>query len=227
VSGYSLIGYLRGAMDLATSTDHLRHQKRASVMAPDERRAMIVRTTLPLLLDNGEMVTTRQMADAAGIAEGTIFRVFADKDAVIAAVLDAALDVEPLERAIGAVEPDQDLADALEAVVVVMQQRVVDLWRLFSTLGPRFHAPNRRPPVLINALVSLLAAHRDQLAVQPDAAARFLRALILSVTHPMLMGEPMAPQEIVHLFLHGVSTGVIAGGGAGTAGAAGATEAPC
>jgi AcrR family transcriptional regulator len=186
---------------------------------------MIVRTTLPLLLENGEMVTTRQMADAAGISEGTIFRVFADKDAVIAAVLDAALDVEPFERAIEAVEPHQDLADALEAVVVVMQQRVVDLWRLFSTLGPRFHTPNRRPPALINALVSLLTAHRDQLTVQPDAAARFLRALILSVTHPMLMGEPMAPQEIVHLFLHGVSTdacgGLAAGAGGGLAAGAG------
>jgi AcrR family transcriptional regulator len=221
-------------MDLATTTDHLPHQKRASVMAPDERRAMIVRTTLPLLLDNGEMVTTRQMADAAGIAEGTIFRVFADKDAVIAAVLDAALDVQPMERAIEAVDPNQDLADALEAVVVVMQQRVVDLWRLFSTLGPRFHASSRRPPVLINALVSLLAAHRHRLAVQPDAAARFLRALVLSVTHPMLIGEPMAPREIVHLFLHGVSTGVgagdgIAAGGTGRAagGAAGGTGASC
>jgi AcrR family transcriptional regulator len=189
---------------------------------------MIVRTTLPLLLDNGEMVTTRQMAEAAGIAEGTIFRVFADKDAVIAAVLDAALDVEPLERAIGGIDPDQDLADALEAVVVIMQQRVVDLWRLFSTLGPRFHAPNRRTHVLINALVSLLAAHRDHLAVDPEAAARFLRALILSVTHPMLMGEPMAPREIVHLFLHGVSSGAGADGGdTGGAGAAGGTEPPC
>jgi AcrR family transcriptional regulator len=191
-------------MKLAT-TDRRPTPKRASALPPDERRAMIVNATLPLLLENGEMVTTRQMADAAGIAEGTIFRVFADKDAVIAAVLDAALDAEPLERAIEAIDPILALDDALETVVVLLQQRVVDIWRLFSTLGSRFYDPSRRPPVLIDTLVSLLDAHRTHLSVEPTSAARFLRALTLSVTHPMLVGEPMAPAEIVKLFLHGVS----------------------
>ena len=59
---------------------------------------MIVEATLPLLLEHGEMVTTRQIAEAAGIAEGTIFRVFADKDELIAAVVEHAVDPAPLER---------------------------------------------------------------------------------------------------------------------------------
>ena len=67
-------------------------RKRASALPPDERRSAIIDATLPLLLENAEMVTTRQIAEASGIAEGTIFRVFADKDAVIAAVIDAAVD---------------------------------------------------------------------------------------------------------------------------------------
>ncbi len=54
--------------------------RRAESLPPDERRAMIIEAMLPLLLEHGEMVTTRQIAEAAGIAEGTIFRVFADKD---------------------------------------------------------------------------------------------------------------------------------------------------
>jgi AcrR family transcriptional regulator len=174
-------------------------------MAPDDRRAMIVNATLPLLLQNGEMVTTRQMANAAGIAEGTIFRVFADKNAVIAAVVDAALDPAPLERAIEAIDRSQPLEDALETVVVLMQQRVVDIWRLFSTLGSRSYAAGRRPPVLIEALVSLLDAHRRRLAVEPATAARLLRALTMSATHPMLADQPMVPTEIVKLFLYGVS----------------------
>ena len=56
-------------------------------MAPEARREMIVDAALPLILEHGERVTTRQIADAAGIAEGTIFRAFADKDDVIAAVV--------------------------------------------------------------------------------------------------------------------------------------------
>jgi hypothetical protein len=36
------------------------------------------------------------------------------------------------------------------------------------------------------------------------AAARLLRALTLSTTHPMMAGEPTSSDELVQLFLHGV-----------------------
>ena len=54
--------------------------RRAAALPADERRSMIVAAALPLLLEHGEMVKTRDIAAAAGIAEGTIFRVFATKD---------------------------------------------------------------------------------------------------------------------------------------------------
>ncbi|GAC1531314.1 MAG: hypothetical protein NVS3B12_07110 [Acidimicrobiales bacterium] len=180
--------------------------RRASALPADERRSMIVRAALPLLLHSGEMVTTRQIADAAGIAEGTIFGVFPDKDAVISAVLDAALDVAPLEEAIGHIDLRLPLADALEAAIIVMQQRVVDIWRLFSSLGPRAHHHRPGPPPDLDALVALFEAHRSDLAVTPVAAARLLRAITLAGTHPMLAGTPMLPAEIIGVFLHGVST---------------------
>src|SRR5579864_1889929 len=107
-----------------TTADLPHAQRRASALPPDERRTAIVNATLPLLLHNAGMVTTRQIADAAGIAEGTIFRVFADKDAVFAAVVDAALDVGPLELAIALIDRDQPLDVALEAAIAIMQQRV-------------------------------------------------------------------------------------------------------
>src|SRR4051812_39225079 len=112
---------------------------RAVAMAPEERRSMIVAVTLPLLLEHGDRVTTKQIAEAAGIAEGTIFRAFADKDEIIAAVIDAALDQGPLEAALGAIPDDLGFEAGLAAAVVIMQQRVIDSWRLISSVGTRFH----------------------------------------------------------------------------------------
>jgi hypothetical protein len=88
----------------------------------------------------------------------------------------------------------------------VIQQRVIDVWRLTSSVGTRFHERTRRPMVDSDALVQLFASHRDRIIVKPIAAARLLRALTLSTTHPMLAGEPSSAEEIVRLFLHGVAS---------------------
>ncbi len=165
---------------------------------------MIVQATLPLLLEHGQMVTTRQIADAAGIAEGTIFRAFPDKDALIGAVVDAAFDTDALDRALAAIDREAPFEDALLAAVEILQRRVVDLWRLASSIGPRFHEATRRNLTVSEPLVALFAAHRPRLRVDPVEAARLVRAITLAVTHPTLVDEPMSPRAVVDLFLRGV-----------------------
>ena len=178
--------------------------RRAAALPLDERRQMIVAATVPLLLVHGERVTSRQIAEAAGIAEGTIFRAFVDKDELIAAVVESALDPEPLEAALLAIDGSLPFDDALSAAIEVLQQRVVDLWRLVSSIPTRFHERTKRPMTDSHALVQLMERYRNDLSVKPIVAARLLRALTLSVTHPMLAGEPMSATELRSLFLHGV-----------------------
>jgi AcrR family transcriptional regulator len=178
--------------------------RRATALPPDERRSMIVAATLPLVLEHGDRVTSRQIAEAAGIAEGTVFRAFADKDELIVAVLEAAIDPQPLEQALAGIPPGLPFETTLEAAVVVMQQRVIDIWRVMSSVSTRFHELTRRPMADSDALVRIFAAHADQIRVEPIEAARLLRQLTLSTTHPMLADEPRSPDELVQMFLHGV-----------------------
>lgn len=177
---------------------------RAAALPAEERRRTIVDAAIPLLVDLGELVTTRQIADAVGIAEGTLFRVFPDKDSILAAVVERILDPEPFEAAIAALDPTLPIEELVAAVVEVAQRRSEHAWRVLSRLGHRGEDRKRRPMEDSRALIRLLESHRDELTVGGRTAARLLRSLTLAMSHPLLVERPASPREVAHVFLHGV-----------------------
>ncbi len=191
------------------TTDKPAHASaRAAALPPEERRSMIVAAVVPLLIEHGEAVTTRQIADAAGIAEGTIFRAFPDKDSVLRAAVEAVFDTEPLEQALGEIDRDRPLPDVLADAVGLLQVRLVSIWRVVSSVGPRFIGSKRPSLVVSPWLEGLLSDHRKALALKPKDAARVLQSLTLAVTHPNLAEKPMPPVQVVQLFLHGAGRAI-------------------
>src|SRR4029079_15575463 len=105
---------------------------RAAALPMEERRSTIVGATLPLLLSQGAAINTPESAQAAGIAEGTIFRVFPDKTALLDAVIEAALDPTPADAAIAKIDASLPLQDRLVLVVEILRKRVLYRFRVFS-----------------------------------------------------------------------------------------------
>ena len=178
---------------------------RAPALPAEERRAAIIAATLPLLIERGANLSTREIAEAAGIAEGTIFGVFPDKESFLQAALKAAFDPEPTERAIEAIDRSLTFEGQLEAAVCILQRRMLTIWRLVSSVGPSDAHPTQPPDSA--ALAAIFDAEHGRLRTDSITAARQLRALTLAVSHPVLFaGTPMTPPEIVMLLLNGILT---------------------
>ena len=201
-------------------------RRRAPAMSQEERRASIVRSTIPLLIEHGGNVSTSQIAAAAGIAEGTVFRAFKDKHDLLLACMRAGIDSEEVVARIGAIARELPLADRLVEGVVAVTGYIDRIWAIGQALraggvspeamSKRMHGDDAQPeeqgppPELrrvSHAMSGLLDRDADNLRVDAEQAVRMLLSLVFSNRmQGQGFGEPLGdPAQIVDLFLHGVT----------------------
>lgn len=188
---------------------------RAPAMTPDERRAAIVAAATPLLHQFGKDVSTRQIAECAGVAEGTLFRAFGSKEALIEAVLADAFDPLPIHSELLAIDRDLPLRERMTAAVEVLQARLRDVFGLIFALRMQRPPEQQKPrhgdldanEMILSAMAWLLEPDAAQLRYEPEEVARRIRLVTFSATHPLISdGRPLAAGEIVDLLLDGVRT---------------------
>ena len=200
------------------STPSAARRRRVPAMAPDERRAALIAATVPLLREYGVTVSTRQIADAAGVAEGTIFGVFPDKATLIRAAVLSALDPEPLVAFVAEINRTADLRSRLRTLVERMRERVAANAALIvairtvaadpgdaAAFAEQVHEARCRT---MSAIATAFEPDRDRLRRDPESAARLLFMLIMSTVHH-IFGErgglgDVDSDEIVSLLLDGL-----------------------
>ncbi|MGH8883025.1 MAG: TetR/AcrR family transcriptional regulator [Stackebrandtia sp.] len=192
-------------------------------MSTDDRRAAIVEATLPLIVEHGMNVTTSQIAAAAGIAEGTVYRVFGDKTELIHACVTAVVNPEEGLRYITETPRDLDLEARLTHVAQETADRMRRIGAVMHTLMATGFKPERlgdKSPVdrekwvheSVAALVKVIGPDADGFRLPARRIAYMFFALIFStqfagrVHTTASEDDQIEVPELVHVFLHGVLT---------------------
>lgn len=197
--------------DLATG------RRRAPAMSPEQRREMIVQAAVPLVTEYGAAVTTSQIARAAGIAEGTVFRAFADKNEVLQACVAEALRPDRVQAELAAISLDQPLAgrlaDAAEALEAHLSRMGALIGALQASGGLVRPAPDGEnegcPPIDAGweVVADLFEPEHAALRLPAEQLASMFVSLLFQ--RGRFPGGPTTPtiHDLIDLFLHGALTG--------------------
>jgi AcrR family transcriptional regulator len=188
-------------------------------MNPEDRRAMIVRSVLPLVLEHGAAVTTHQIARAAGIGEGTIFRAFKDKDELLDACVSEAIKPDDALAAIAEIPLDQPLADRLVEAADTLAAHLHRMGTMMSAMhasgrsrrDPEQRAKNksrgrggRRETMtaMSEAMVDLLQPEKAKLRLPAEQIASLFLSLLFGGARNDDADAPTT-RQIVEVFLGG------------------------
>ncbi|GAA2857647.1 TetR/AcrR family transcriptional regulator [Streptosporangium fragile] len=191
-------------------------RRRAPAMSTEQRRAMIVAAALPLVAEHGAAVTTSQVARAAGIGEGTIFRVFADKDELLDACTAEAMNPDHVMRELASIPLDDPLATRLTRAAEALRAHLERMGTVIGALHASGHrrertssdqpAPGGREAAMkatCEAVAELIEPDRAALRLEPEKIASVFLGMLFTRSGPASREAEASPEELVDILLRG------------------------
>lgn len=180
---------------------------RARPLCPADRRSHILDAAVPLLIERGPDATTREIAERAGVAEGTLFRVFRDKAEIISAARARYADPGAFHDSLREIDPTLPLEELLRTLVLALQERFDRVVGMALAFGRAEHLP-RSPEFSDSYLATvetILAPHAPDLRRSPAEIARLLRSLALAQAVPEIAADHrFSADDIVDILLPGL-----------------------
>ena len=195
-------------------------------MSSELRRQEIIDATVPLLEEEGFTVSTKRIAEAAGIAEGTIFRVFPTKEDLIHAAISSVMDVRDLVGDIQNINPATPLPDKIAQIFHIVEQSASRIHTFMAAMAGRSH---RKPPhgfsgkftppkqghphqrfsaqtgVIRTAIEQTLTYNTHELTVSPDTAAAHVLTVALASVMTDTVIDPVDSQTTVTLVVRALT----------------------
>jgi AcrR family transcriptional regulator len=189
-------------------------RRRVPALAPEERRQALIAATIPLLHEHGLEVSTRQIASAAGVAEGTIFGVFESKNSLVVCSVIKALDPQVTLDSLDAIDRSLPLRDRMAEAAELIHARFAENAQLLTAARKLILAGHGDPDAqkrmsssrerLRDALVAVIEPDAALLRRPPTAVAQMLLLFCGANTYgPFGDPESFRGAELVSLLLDG------------------------
>lgn len=189
-------------------------------LSTDDRREQILSSVGPVVLEYGVKVTSRQLAEAAGVAEGTLFRAFGDKDSLLIAFVERegcrAFDLSSIEARRNEFTTVSELVRAMIEVIV---DQLGHYMELTMVLGPLIHAArsgcreqstmeahNQRFADFNQRIVDLLEPFACELSVATTAAAAAIATVAVTASSSWgQVARPLSLDDAHRILVHGLA----------------------